>query len=211
MNGLAEKLTIHQFVLLVHSLGALSVCLIIALTTVFVIMPMRVQIESSRQHALQLDGLSEHHETAAAELEQLMQEFEESASLLAVSQSRVSLGSDLDGFLELVGNAARPCGIRIRELRPGTTGERYGYRVHSVQMSLEGPYRGICEFFAALQSLDRMNRVIQASMAPHGNSEDLYAVSLTLELFATMPPEVASLHRPSRVTTLDGMESTDVR
>jgi len=211
MNALAEKLTIRQFVLLVHTLGGLSICLIIALTTIFIILPMRGQIENSRLQADQLSRLSEQHETARAELEELEQELETSEAILAASRSRISLGSDLDEFLKLVGDAARPCGIRIRELRPGTTGERYGYRVHSVQMSLEGPYAGICQFFAALQSLDRMNRVIQAGMAPHGSAEDSYAVTLTLELFAALPAEIAGRPQPARITTLDVRSNNHVR
>ncbi len=211
MNALAEKLSIRQFVLLGHTLGALSVCAIIVLTTIFVIMPMREQIDDSRQQALQLSSLSEQHESAELELKKLEQELEASKAILSASQSRITLGSDLDEFLKLVGDAARPCGIRVRGLRPGTTGERYGYRAHTVQMSLEGPYMGICQFFAALQSLDRMNRVIQASMAPHGNSEDQYAVTLTLELFAALPADVAENARPARITTFDVRENNHVR
>lgn len=125
------------------------------------------------------DALRNEH----ARLTRLAEEVQQKAEALARCVPEEPLEAE---FLSQVTAAAQASGLKLGDYRPGVIATQAGRSQLEIQLSCEGPYRGICAFLDRLASMERLSRVVQLDLAaaePEGCS-----AQLTLTIFFKLTP-----------------------
>ena len=160
--------------------AVVSVALVVGLIT-----PKAGQVRAKQK---EISTAQQQQASLQAELEQLQaaaKDAPKDRKRLQVLKAQIPPTADLPGMIRLLNTTADRSGVDFQTIAPGQPSAQGSYSVIPVQVTVVGGFFAVDQYLYLLETLPRVSKVTQISLAPGPNGAPQLAMNITADFFTT--------------------------